>query len=289
MAMLKTDKLIAAPRGTFSETIAYFDRFGGVLRWTDFVDYVGEVFRTAPRVGLDPSIVIAQASHETGNFTSYWWLMRLNPAGLGITGVPSQNDASRTFQSGNEAAYAHLAHLQLYATGKISWPLEPSDDPRYDAYVTRYGQGVAAASTIEDLSSSWASSSTYHESVCRHGNWIFKALPDSSVYVVPPIIVRSGASPIRDESGKLWNGTTNIVMNGILFRGSRQVITVADNTLNVRKYADISFKPLTNLPPYAKVEVIGWTIGSTVDGENRWWIGADHTRMWVGGTVEKPS
>jgi len=287
--MRETDKLIAAPRGSLQETLAYFERLRVVKRWTDFVDYAEAVFSLGPRAGLDPSIVIAQAAHETANFTSYWWNERLNPAGLGITGNPRQNAESRIFRNGIESARAQMAHLLLYASGKVSFPMMPSDDPRYDAYRQAYGE-KAKAETIADLSRSWATDPNYSKGIVRHGNTIFPNLPESSRAQEDEIKVLRGASRLV-VAGVTWDGRQDASLNGITLHADRRTVTVGVDTLNIRVYANTnnSISPILRTAKYGtKIPVIGWVVGETVNGENRWWIGADHTRIWVGGTVEKP-
>src|SRR5439155_705844 len=70
-------------------------------------EYVDEVYRLAPLVGMDPAIVVAQSAHETGAWTSPWWTERHNPAGIGITGDPVENDQSHTWANGTDAARSH--------------------------------------------------------------------------------------------------------------------------------------------------------------------------------------
>lgn len=287
MAMQTTDKLIAVPRGTAQEVIAYFKRLGGVTRWDDFVSYVQEVFAVAPKVGIDPCIAIAQAAHETNNFRSYWWTKRLNPCGLGITGDRYQNERSRVFSNGRKAARAQLAHLLLYATGKVSYPLLPGDDPRYDAYMAAYG-AVAKATSIAGLARSWATDPIYATGIVKHGNVIFSNLPASKVANEIVVKVHPNASPIR-AGLLLWNGVGDVRINGILFHAQRRRVTAGVDSLNIRKYATTVNSPILKIAERGtKLNVIGWVVGEEVNGENRWWIGNDHTRIWVGGTVEKP-
>jgi hypothetical protein len=290
MAMLPTDTLVAMPRGTLQETILYFDRIPTfVARWPDFIDYCVAVFELAPRVGIDPSVVIAQARHETDLFRSIWWRERLNPAGIGITGDYDQNLASRTFRTGTESARAQIAHLLLYATGKISFPLSERDDPRFEAYTQANGT-TARARTIRELAGSWAKDKEYHLGICRHGNSIFKNLPTSIPRQAPsssPIRLHPQAAPIY-ANGILWDGARDARVNGILFHALRRYVTVGVDNLNIRVYADVTSHVIRTLHRGNKIGVVGWVNGEQVSGESRWWIGSDHTRIWVGGTVEKP-
>src|SRR5215211_7623647 len=85
MPMRVTDPLRAAKRGSPEAAIA-FAGARGARRLGEVKRYVRAVYRLAPKVGLDPAIVVSQASHETASWTSFWWNERLNPAGIGITG-----------------------------------------------------------------------------------------------------------------------------------------------------------------------------------------------------------
>lgn len=299
MTMRANDSLIASPRGNRDQAISYFRKMGS-KRIDDVVDYINAVYELAPQVHIDPAIVIAQASHETGAFSSYWWQQRLNPAGIGITGDPAQNNASRTFRSGREAARAHIAHLQLYATGKITSPFTTNDDPRWGAYKSAYGER-AVASTIAQLANKWAVDSNYASGITRHGNAIFPSLEDSkapqepseetpSEPSNPPPTVPS-ANIVKDSQGKAWDGLTTIRVNDIVFRALKRTVTCRVDSLNARKYANTNddISPVLEEYEYGdKIEVLGWTKGEKVSGEDRWWITTSYLRVWIGGTSEKP-
>ena len=294
MPMLPSDRLLALPRGTADRVINYFNDIPEyVERWFAFVDYTLAVFDLAPKAGIDPAIVIAQASHETGKFTSFWWKERLNPAGIGITGDNTQNYASRTFKTGREAARAHLSHLQLYATGNISSPFVIADDPRYQAYREAYGN-KARASTISDLAGTWAVDNTYASGVCRHGNEIFPNLvassqpaPQPAPQPQPTPAPTTTAPNAIVYNGQLWTGTTDALISGKTYHGKRMNVTTSTET-NVRMYADTSSQVLRTLPANTTFFAYGWVRGESVNGEDRWWIGSSYGRVWVGGTREKP-
>lgn len=173
--MTPDDPILAAPRGSIDGALA---RGKNAKRYDDFVEYVHEVFRLSVAVGVDPAIVIAQWDLETGTGTSRWWNERLNPAGIGITGWEPDNEKSKVFASGVEAARAQIAHLLLYATGKIDrGGLTPKDDPRYDAYVEGYGN-TAKATTLRGLNGTWAidKDNNYHGKIASRGNQIWPNL-----------------------------------------------------------------------------------------------------------------
>lgn len=186
MPMRPTDRLISPARGNAAAAVSYGQR-NGAKRLGEFQQYVAEVVRLAPLLQLDPSIVIAQSAHETSAWSSSWWTSRLNPAGIGITGDPTQNDQSRTWESGMDAARSQLAHELVYAIGPAEaakrWaqvvPDEPlvTVDPRYSAYVSAYGN-TAQAETIAELAGKWGVDPEYAEGVCARGNAIYTTLED---------------------------------------------------------------------------------------------------------------
>ena len=100
-----------------------------------------------------------QSAHETGWWQSPAWTDHLNPAGIGITGPDA---ASPSWESGVEAARAHLVHLFLYAAGPIppGHPLEPYIplDPRYEAALAAGRAG--RATSLADLTGLWAPTRT---------------------------------------------------------------------------------------------------------------------------------
>jgi hypothetical protein len=135
----------------------------------------------APGAGLDPSIVVAQSAEETGNWTSRWWRERLNPAGIGITGDANENAASRTWDTGADAARAHLVHLFVYAVGAVpdGNPLAAHRalDPRYQLALDATNPRVAGqAPTIDGLTGTWATDPAYAAKIAQRGNAIFPNL-----------------------------------------------------------------------------------------------------------------
>jgi hypothetical protein len=151
--------------------------------------YLKEVYRLGRRVGINADIVAVQAIHETDWFRSHWWKERLNPAGIGITGDAAQNEASRTWEKGEDAARAHVVHLWLYAEGEdLPDDLRPfrALDPRWDAAVAAGKAGKTK--TLAALAGTWAADEEYAEKIVRHLNAIFPDAP-------PPL-----PAPPSDES-----------------------------------------------------------------------------------------
>jgi N-acetylmuramoyl-L-alanine amidase len=172
VAMTAADPLLAAPRGSAVRAL------GSALtaqatRPDELRAYVTEVYRLAPLVGIDPAIVVAQSAHETGWWQSPAWTDHLNPAGIGITGP---DVASPSWESGAEAARAHLVHLFLYAAGPVppGHPLEPYVplDPRYDAALE--AGRARSATSIAELTGRWAIDPDYAERIAQIGSHLFE-------------------------------------------------------------------------------------------------------------------
>jgi N-acetylmuramoyl-L-alanine amidase len=167
-AMTSDDRLRAPARGTVVSVLSHATAMGAA-RQAELWDYVLEIYRLAPLVGLDPAIVVAQSALETGWWQSPAWVEHLNPAGIGITGpdVPSP-----TWASGTDAARAHLVHLFVYAAGPIprGHPLAAyvALDPRYDAALAAGRAG--SATTIGDLAGRWATDPDYASKIVAVGN-----------------------------------------------------------------------------------------------------------------------
>lgn len=170
--------LIGPAQGSAAQLVAYAK---GGNRPAEIAAYAAEVYRVSPQAGLDPLLVCAAACDETGTFTNRWWTERLNAGSLGVTGDPAQNEASPTFDDGATAARGHVAHLLLYATGRIdAGGLTPSDDPRYSAYLAAYGP-VARARTLADLGSAYAANPNYGAQIAGHANAILATKGDTPV------------------------------------------------------------------------------------------------------------
>ncbi len=167
-----TNTIVGPARGSVSEAMS-FARAAGALRIAEVERYIVEVYRLAPQIGFDPAILVAQSAHETGNWTSSWWTLRLNPAGIGVTGAPTQNNASPTFASGTIAARAQIAHMHAEVFGN-SRPLPvvlQGVDPTYQRVFEAGWAGTIR--TIEDLAGTWAVDPDYHTKLVRKAIAIF--------------------------------------------------------------------------------------------------------------------
>lgn len=170
--MTPDDAIEAASRGSAEQARAYADRVGA-LRPDEAQRHIDEIYRLGAEVGFDAAILIAQSVHETGDWQSVWWSERLNPAGIGITGDPAENEASKYFADGIEAARAQVAHMHAYVYGDTRpLPAElEGTDPRYQAV---FDAGYAGSvDTIADLATQWATDPSYAEGICNRGNQIF--------------------------------------------------------------------------------------------------------------------
>jgi hypothetical protein len=184
MVLRPSDTILGPARGEAGDAAAFAERTtrklpDNVLQ--DAVDYVMEVYRLAPLVGIDPAIVIAQSAHETGNWTSDPWKKWLNPAGLGITA--KGQDPGYRWKSGTDAARAQIAHLIAYTLGGKwvgKWPdtlQAPAwHDPRWQSVIDAGWDGTVE--TIDDLTGRWATDVNYAEKIAARGNLIFPDLPN---------------------------------------------------------------------------------------------------------------
>jgi N-acetylmuramoyl-L-alanine amidase CwlA len=128
-------------------------------------------------VGMRDDVPLAQWMQETSEDddgdgvyipgTSELWDKWRNPAGMGAPnpgGVRGNPNAAKFIGQPDKAAKAQVGHLLVYALGPSRaaelWRAKglgdlSKDDPRFDAYLDEYGD-VARATTIADLSKSWA-------------------------------------------------------------------------------------------------------------------------------------
>ena len=78
-------------------------------------------------------------------------------------------------------------------------------------------------------------------------------------------------------------------INGKVFNADARTVKVAVDELNCRRFADpdscMTRAPLTKGQTF---RAIYWVEGEEVDGENRWWVTKRGSRIWAGGTVQKP-
>lgn len=85
-----------------------------------------------------------------------------------------------------------------------------------------------------------------------------------------------------------FDGTKNVMINSVTFYADKRTVT-ASAAVRVRKFASFS-SPETRKPVSQgeRFTVLGWVYGESLNGEKRWWVTSSYSRVWVGGTVEKP-
>ena len=73
------------------------------------------------------------------------------------------------------------------------------------------------------------------------------------------------------------------------FHATRQTVEVGVATLFRRRFADPNeCQPGPALRQGETFEVLYWVDGVEVDSERRWWVTEDGSRIWSGGTRQKP-
>jgi len=167
-----TNTIVGPSRGSAEQAIT-FARAVGAVRMDEVERYVREIYRLAPQIGFDPAILVAQSALETDYWRSDWWAIRLNPAGIGVTGDPQENSDSPFFTSGTIAARAQIAHMHAEVFGR-SKPL-PADlqgvDPTYQRVFEAGWAGTIR--TLEDLAGTWAEDDRYAYGIVSRANEIF--------------------------------------------------------------------------------------------------------------------
>jgi hypothetical protein len=150
----------------------------GAYRFDEVKAYLDCMSEFCASLGFDYGLMVAQSAHETANWKSYWWQTRLNPAGIGLTGDDTQNAASGTWETGCDAAKAHIAHMAAYVLGGLTAGSIPEAqqainlDPRYKAvFEAGLAESVAA---IGDLGNGkWATDPDYSSAIVERANQIF--------------------------------------------------------------------------------------------------------------------
>jgi hypothetical protein len=110
----ESSKLLAAPRAPSRQAREFLlgTSHGGYTDH-DVETIVDSYYATATAVGLDPLLVVAQMSEETGHLTSFWSQRpRRNFAGIGVTGEPGKGNS---FPSLTAGIRAHTGRLLAYA------------------------------------------------------------------------------------------------------------------------------------------------------------------------------
>lgn len=194
--------LIGPPQGTLEAVAANFPIRDDPANADDYTAYdVRSVIlpayweqATAPGVGLDPVLAIAQMAHETGNLTGFWsWRTQRNPAGIGVTGdwrpadfaqpqpaaLWKMNTQRGRWERGNsfadwakESIPAHIGRLLAYAlTDAEATPEQLALIQAALAVRTLPASFRGCAPTLAGLRGTWANPGTvYPESLARRAN-----------------------------------------------------------------------------------------------------------------------
>lgn len=94
---------------------------------------------------------------------------------------------------------------------------------------------------------------------------------------------------VVDAAGKVWDGKSDITVNGIKFYGQPTTVRVGSAGVNQRQWAsDTSNLVGDVLQPGTQFQALGWVEGAEVSGERRWWVHESGARIWAGATVDKP-
>jgi hypothetical protein len=165
-------------------------------RKDEVVAFFTELGRLCGLTGFNIRILGPQSYHEVFNpitkraYDSRWWVERLNPSGIGITGVPAQNEASRTWANGTESAKAHVAHMYAYVVGNAEIPVEWQRlDPRFSAVFQAGFAGTVAV--LGDLGNGkWATDPEYATKIMTKANEIFDGSDAVIVAKACPIEIR---------------------------------------------------------------------------------------------------
>lgn len=111
---------------------------------------------------------------------------------------------------------------------------------------------------------------------------------------VPAIqaVLDGGIPPINGTCDAIapppFDGTEKVI-NGVIFRPSRRTVRSAVDGLNGRRFANRESCQTRNpLGLGETINVLYWVDGEPVAGESRWWVAEDGTRIWSGGTEERP-
>lgn len=119
-------------------------------------------WRLAPLHGIRPEVAFAQAAHETGfgKFGRAVTREHNNYCGLKVAkpGGDADPNSHARFPTPEVGVTAHLEHIGIYAAAP-GYPKAVPVDTRHFSYL--HGN----AKTVEEWSTRWAPSKTYHEKI----------------------------------------------------------------------------------------------------------------------------
>jgi hypothetical protein len=164
--------LLAAPRAPKARAVRHLlAREHGEYTDADVRMIVGRYWDTAPAVGLDPLVVVAQMVLETGGLTSFWSQRpRRNPAGIGVTGEPG---VGLSFPDWATAVRAHAGRLLAYALPRGEGnAAQKAMIEEALAFRPLPDQFRGAAPTLRGLVGRWAMDPRYAAGISRVANEI---------------------------------------------------------------------------------------------------------------------
>lgn len=96
--------------------------------------------------------------------------------------------------------------------------------------------------------------------------------------------------PVVLADGSRWDGTKDVVSNGLAFHGDVKAVKASKAGANFRQWASREAALTRGVSgPGEGFGVLGWVRGETVNKEDRWWITKTGSRVHVLDTVERPS
>jgi hypothetical protein len=96
--------------------------------------------------------------------------------------------------------------------------------------------------------------------------------------------------PIVLADGTRWDGTKDVVVNGLTFHGDIKTVKSIQAGANFRQWASRDAALTRGVAAAGEVfGVIGWVRGESVANENRWWLTKSGSRVHVLDTVERPT
>jgi hypothetical protein len=168
----ENSKLLAASRAPASQVREFLlGRSHGGYTDDDVETIVDSYYATATAVGLDPLLVVAQMSEETGHLTSFWSQRpRRNFAGIGVTG---EDGVGNKFPSLTAGIRAHTGRLLAYVLPA------GAENPAQASLITEALQARdlpadrrGIAPTLAGLSGKWAMDKEYAAKVAAVANQI---------------------------------------------------------------------------------------------------------------------
>ena len=221
------------------------------LRGGDVSSYINEMSALCGSFNLRLSVLLAQAVHETGGFSSHHWASALNPAGIAIDG-PSATTPYHILD-GAEAAALHvwsmlIALREWNAAGRIILP--PAANGWKQRWTAKYQDPACPiVSNVEDLNriysgnrATWATDPAYATKVLAVMERLFPdqtgesdtAVQDSEGFelnMTPGLIPEAGYADrlILDSQNQAWNNLGQRTIRGFVLHRMLGSLAGTDN------------------------------------------------------------